>query len=95
MFCNQHRKLALNKTVYTLHKITTNDAVELVKKVAEIKNDEHFLFRIRGVDLIAKEMQMHRICYIDYAQIITLKSKPSEADETELKCCDFESVDLS
>ena len=91
MFCNQQRK-SVNKTVYTLHKITTNDAVELVKKVAEIKNDEQFLLRIRGVDLIAKEMQMHRICYIDYTRIITLKSKPSEADETEFKCGDFESV---
>ena len=50
------------------------------------------MLRIRGVDLIAKEMQMHRICYIDYKRIITLKSKPSEADETEFKCGDFESV---
>ena len=37
-------------------------------------------------------MQMHRICYIDYTRIITLRSKPSEADETEFKCCGFESV---
>ena len=89
MFCNQQRKSA-NKTVYTLHKITTNDAVE--KKAAEIKDDEQLLLRIRGVDLTAKEMQMHRICYIDYTRIITLKNKPSEADETEFKCGDFESV---
>ena len=60
VFCNQQRK-SVNKTVYTLHKITTNDAVDLVKKAAEIKNDEQLLLRIRGVDLIAKEMQMHRI----------------------------------
>ena len=91
MFCNQQRKSS-NNNVYTLHKITTNDAVELVKKAAEIKNDEQLLLRIRGVDLIAKEMQMHRICYIDYTRIITLKSKPSKADETEIKCGDFESV---
>ena len=89
MFCNQQRK-SVNKTVYTLHKITTNDAVG--KKAAEIKNDEQLLLRIRGVDLIAKEMQMHRICCIDYTRIITLKNKPSEADETEFKCGDFESV---
>ena len=65
VFLNQQRK-SVNKTVYTLHKITTNDDVELVKKASEIKNDEQLLLRIRGVDLIAKEMQMHRICYIDY-----------------------------
>ena len=35
---------------------------------------------------------MHRICYIDYTRIITLKSKPLEADETEFKCGDFESI---
>ena len=39
-------------------------------------------------------MQMHRICYIDYTRIITLKSNPSEADGTEFKCGDFESVKL-
>ena len=66
--------------------------MELVKKVAEIKKDEQLLLRIKGVDLIAKEMQVHRICQIDYTRIITLKSKPSEADETEFKCGDFESV---
>ena len=66
--------------------------MELVKKAAEIKNDEHLLLRIRGVHIIAKEMQMHRICYIDYTRIITLKSKPSEAAETEFRCGDFESV---
>ena len=78
--------------VYTLHKITTNDAVELIKTAAEIKNDEQLLLRIRGVDLIAKEMQMHRICYMEYTRIITLKSKSSKAEETEFKCGDFESV---
>ena len=72
--------------------MTTNDAVELVKKAAEIKNDKQLLLRVRGVDLIAKEMRMHRSCYIDCTRIITLKSKPSEADETEFKCADFESV---
>ena len=66
--------------------------MELVKKAAEIKNDEELLLRIRGEDLIAKEMQMHRICYKDYTRIITLKSKPSKADETEFKCGDFESM---
>ena len=66
--------------------------MESVNKAAEIKNDEQLLLRIRGVDLIAKEMQMHRICYIDCTRIITLKSKPSEADETEFKYGDFESV---
>ena len=35
---------------------------------------------------------MHRICYIDYTQIITRKSKPSEEDETKSKCDDFETV---
>ena len=51
VFCNQQRK-PVNKTVYTLHKITTNDAEELVKKAAEIKNDEQLLLRIRGPELI-------------------------------------------
>ena len=58
VFCNQQRK-SVNKTVYTFHKITTNDAMESVKKAAEIKNEEQLLLRIRDVDLIAKEMQMH------------------------------------
>ena len=38
-------------------------------------------------------MQIHRICHIDYTRIITLKSKPSETDETEFKCGDFECVE--
>ena len=66
--------------------------MELVKKAAEIKKDEQLLLRIRGVDLIAKEMQMHGICQIDHTRIIMPKSKPSEADKTEFKCGDFESV---
>ena len=66
--------------------------MELVKKAAEIKNDEQLLLRIRGAALIAKEMQMHRICYINCTRIITLKNKPLEADRTEFKCGDFESV---
>ena len=48
VFCNQQRK-SVSKTVYTLHKITTNDAVKLVKKEAEIKNNEQLLLRIRGL----------------------------------------------
>ena len=91
MFHHQQRK-SVNKTVYTLHKITTNDAVELVKKSADIQKDEELLLRIRGVDLIAKEKQMHRIYHIDYTRIITLKSKLSEANESGYKCGDFESV---
>ena len=60
--------------------------MELVKKAAEIKNDEQPFLQIRDIDLIAKKMQMHGICYMEYTRIITLKSKPSEADETEFKC---------
>ena len=46
MFCDQQRK-SVNKTVYTLHKITINDAVELVKKATEIKNDKQLFLPIR------------------------------------------------
>ena len=55
----------------------------LIKEAAKVKNDEKLLIQIRDVDLIAKELQMHRICYIDYTRIVTLKNKPSDADETE------------
>ena len=37
----------------------------LMKEAAKVKNDEKLLIQIRDVDLIAKELQMHRICYID------------------------------
>ena len=66
--------------------------MELVKTAVKIKNDEQFLLRIRGLALVAKEMQMHRFCYMEYTRIITLKSKSSEAEKTEFKCGDFESV---
>ena len=42
VFCNQQRK-SVNTTVYTFHKITINDAVESVKKTAEIRNDKQLL----------------------------------------------------
>ena len=61
MFCNQERKSA-NNTVYRLHKIACKDVMALIKEAAKVKNDEKLLIQIRDVDLIAKELQMHRIC---------------------------------
>ena len=91
VFCNQERKSA-NNTVYSLHKIACKDAMALIKEAAKVKNDEKLLIQIRDVDLIAKELQMHRICYIDYTRIVTLKNKPSDADETEFAWGDFDAV---
>ena len=75
-----------------MHKIACKDAMALIKEAAEVKNDEKLLIQIRDVDLIAKELQMHRICYIDYTLIVTLKNKPSDADETEFAWGDFDAV---
>ena len=87
VFCNQERK-ASNNTVYSLHKIACKDAMALIKEAAKVKNDEKLLI----LDLIAKELQMHRICYIDYTRIVTLKNKLSDADETEFAWGDFDAV---
>ena len=91
VFCNQERKSAYN-TVYSLHKIACKDAMALIKEAAKVKNDEKLLIQIRDVDLIAKELQMHHICYIDYIRIVTLKNKLSDADETEFVWGDFDAV---
>ena len=59
------------------HKLTLSSSEESIKAIAEEKGDEDFLRDIRGVDLLAKEFQVHDKCRIDYIR------KSSVSDQYE------------
>lgn len=43
----------------------------LLRKAAEIKNDEKILVQIRGKDCVAVEVRYHKVCYSNYTRFLT------------------------
>ena len=48
------------------HKLTLGQVAEKIQEVAELKEDYDVLKDIKGVDLLAKEFQVHDICKREY-----------------------------
>lgn len=71
IFCgSEARKVVKVKGVWSTQGMTTfeSDAWKAVVTMAEAKQDEKLLTRIRGYDLFACEAKYHRKCHIDYMQ---------------------------
>ena len=79
-FCKQKRKTVKGK-VQLSHKLTLKSTEENIKAAAGEKNDEDVLRDIKGVDLLAKEFQVHDKCKLEY----TRKRATLEREETVSK----------
>ena len=67
------------------------EAEQNIKHAADVKNDLQFLCQIQDVDLIAKELMIHKKCCLDYTRI--LDSTAENATEQLLRQLgDIESV---
>ncbi len=76
-FAKQKRKTVKGK-VQVSHQLTLKSTEENIKAAAEEKKDEDVLRDIRGVDLLAKEFQVHFKCKLEY----TRKRTTLEREET-------------
>lgn len=43
----------------------------LLRKAAELKNDEKILVQIKGKDCVAAEVRCHKVCYRNCTQFLT------------------------
>ena len=68
-FCNQYRKTVRRKS-RNAYKILAKEAEQNIKRAANVKNDRPLLCQIQDVDLIAKELMIHKKCYLDYTRIL-------------------------
>ena len=48
----------------------TKEAEQNIKRAAKVKNDLPLLCQIQDVDLIAKELKIHKRCYLEYTCIL-------------------------
>ena len=67
MFCNQYRKTVRIK-FHNAYKILTKE--QNIKCASNVKNDLPLLCQIQDVDLIAKELMIHKKCYLDCTRIL-------------------------
>eukprot|EP00794_Sanderia_malayensis_P002216 gene2216-2522_t len=72
--CKKQRR-TIKKKIYVAYTITTENAATKIKEAAALKEDNELLIQVTGVDLIAKELMMHKQCYRDYIRCISEKSK--------------------
>ena len=64
-FCKMKRKKVKGQISYC-HKLILRQVAEKIQEVAELKEDYDFLKDIKGVDLLAKEFQVHDTCKREY-----------------------------
>ena len=60
-FCKLKRKKVKGQISYC-YKLTLRQVAEKIQEVAELKEDYDVLKDIKGVDLLAKEFQVHDTC---------------------------------
>ena len=74
-FCKAKRRKVHGKEQIS-HKLTLASSEQMIKRAAEELNDTDVLRDIQGVDLLAKEFQVHDKCRLDYICKVSV-SKPS------------------
>ena len=50
----------------------------LLRKAAEVKNDEKILLQIRGKDCVAIEVRYHKVCYAKYTKFLTREQRDQQ-----------------
>lgn len=103
MKCKSAKLIKVKGKKQPIRIVQTFSACKTLKQAATLRNDEEMLSEISGVDLIAKEFQMHPKCYKDYTLICSKQStstttddvteimEETDADETQRRG-DFDSV---
>ena len=81
-FCKAKRRKVHGKEQIS-HKLTLASSEQMIKRAAEELNDTDVLRDIQGVDLLAKEFQVHDKCRLDYIRKVSV-SKPSTCKKTTL-----------
>ena len=74
------------------YKITTINAEIKIKEAAEMKNDHELLGQIQDVDLVAKELMMHKQCYLENTRCLRSKTKDTAQEDIQETQGDFEKV---
>ena len=62
------------------------------KETAEMKNDHKLHGQIQDVDLIAKELMMHKQCYLEYTRCLSSKTKDTAQEDIPETQGDFDKV---
>ena len=68
IFCNQYRKTVRRK-LHSAYKILTKEAEQNIRCAANVNNDLPLLCQIQDVDLIAKELMIHKKLYLYFGFI--------------------------
>ena len=90
IFCNQYRKTVRRKS-HNVYKILTKEAEQNIKCAVDVKNDFPLLCQIQDVDLIAKELMIHKKCYSDYTRILD-STVEKGTEQLQRQLGDMESV---
>ena len=97
IFCNQHRKTVRRKS-HNACKILTKEAEQNIKRAANVKNDLPLLCQIQDIDLIHKELMIHKKCYLDCTHILDSTTldpchrRPEYTEQLPRQLGDIESV---
>ena len=79
-FCKNWRKTVKRK-IFTPHIITTTSTEKRIKDAAKLRMDHDALGQVCETDLIAKQLMMHRQCYIDYTRCLEEQSQDVDKDD--------------
>ena len=83
IFCKK-RRITIKRRIFTQHTLTTLSAEHKIRQAAEKKNDAELIVQISAVDLIAKELMMHKQRHLDYVRCLgEIEGNEDDVDDTE------------
>ena len=103
MKCTSSRPLKVKGKKQDLRVLQTFSSCRMVKRAAEVQNDEKMVLAIKDQDLIAREFKMHPQNYTEYTRDCSKQSttanipdvsndKEDETSTSQKTATDFESM---
>ena len=81
MKCTSSRPLKVKGKKQDLRVLQTFSSCRMLKRAAELQNDEEMLLAIKDQDLIAREFKMHPQCYKEYTRVCSKQSTRANQPE--------------
>ena len=81
MKCTSSRPLKVKGKKQDLRVLQTFSSCRMLKRAAELQNDEEMLLAITDQDLIAREFKMHPQCYKEYTRVCSKQSTRANQPE--------------
>lgn len=75
-----------------LSKIVTDTAERTFKEAAIAQNDLEMIRAVTETDLIAKELQKHDKCYLEYTRVVRKRTESTESANDNLQLGDYDAV---